>query len=88
MKSRLGDHHDKLKKEFAEKLLMIETKHADILTDKINRYTDKPPDKLKEHYNINYDHRKYQLDFRIDSDLPDYIRDEITVAFVSIFSDI
>lgn len=86
MASRLGDQHDKLKKEFAEKLVAIETKYADILAAKINRYTGKPPDELIEHFYEEHDYKNHKICFRKDSYLPKHIQDEIMVAFVSIFS--
>lgn len=87
MASIWGETHDKQISEFGKLVEDIQTKHSTIFEGRVNSDNEEIPDKLRNHYLITYMHDgKIGIGFQKDTYVPKSIQDEVTMAFISIFS--
>lgn len=87
MTSMWGEAHDKKMADFDNQIEAIENKYSNIFQDKINRLTGEEPDKLTNHFIVQWDSSQYKIGFQKDSYLPLYVKEEVKTAFISAFSD-
>jgi len=87
MESIWGEKHDKKITAFEIKVEEIEAKYQNLFNEHVNIITGSPPDKLSNHYILHWDFRGYQIGFRKESYIPDYIQKEVFEHFQQIFTD-
>jgi|GEM_PF-5964505 len=91
MTSLFGKTHDDKMITFDMAISSIEKKYEDQLQVVVDHENKERPDKLSNHYILQWDHfggsgLRYQIGF-IDTYLPRYIQEEITSAFKEVFSE-
>lgn len=90
MKSMWGESHDTNMKSFEGKVDAIELKNQKHLQDVTGLNGNNEPDKLSNHYLIQWEGYnggiRYSIGFRHETYIPKFLQDEVITSFKQVFS--